>query len=246
MKKILALVTVIALATSFCSATTTLHVWTTLVSATANPDNGDNGYYDFGTTPVVRGPTMALGTYGVQIWAQVLGGSTNQGISDMAVTLYTPNTVGCFNPIGFDAGLQNPEVVTTFGTAVANFNPNQATTAYFNNALNPVNDVDAIQFIIGATTKTGHNQLGLSGPVLLATEAWTLTSLGTNGVTLGVYIAPTSRYWSTTANGKLYFTDSGGLVGDSMVIPEPITMTMLGMGLSSLGMMICRRRKETV
>ena len=29
-----------------------------------------------------------------------------------------------------------------------------------------------------------------------------------------------------------------------MVIPEPITMTMLGMGLSSLGMMIWRRRKE--
>ena len=28
------------------------------------------------------------------------------------------------------------------------------------------------------------------------------------------------------------------------MIPEPITMTMLGMGLSSLGMMVWRRRNQ--
>jgi hypothetical protein len=257
MKKILALgtlVTVIALMASVSSATTTLEVWTTLVSATYDENNASNYYYDFGTTAVPISSTMPLGTYGVQVWAEILGGSMT-GIASLAVTLYTPDTTGCFNPIP-SPGSGNPgqgvppAVIQDFSTALPTQYGNKIPGAvqYFSNTtLNPTNDLDSLQMTIGATTQPPNQQadgrFGYNTPVLIGTQAWNLTSLGTNGVTLGVYVSPTSAHWVGTSNTTAGF-DS--VVASPLVIPEPITMTMLGMGLSSLGMMIWRRRKETV
>ena len=258
MKKVLALVTVIALMASISSATTTLNVWTTLVSATPtwNTQHTAITGYVFGTTPVTRGPNMATGYYGVQMWAQILGGTAGWGISDMAVTLYTPDTNGCFQSVAAGS-----TVYTSVGMELLldGYNTPKALNAHAgtNNTggvANTGTDKDAVQFSTGDTGYAAPD-LGVGSPVLLATEAWNLTSLGTSGVNLSVYVAPTSRYWNAIqtqsdldnsvllgAQDKLAF-DS--IVGTGMVIPEPITMTMLAMGLSGLGIMIRRRTKET-
>jgi hypothetical protein len=201
---------------------------------------------------------MPLGLYGVQVWAEVLGGTTT-GIASMAVTLYTPDTTGCFNPVAV-AGTGNPgqgippnvpvswqsPVVFGYATRVP------AAYQYFNNpTLNPTNDIDAVQLSFGSNARDSFDPPGqgknsnfaFNTPTLLATEAWNLTSLGTNGVTLSAYVAPTSACWTGSGSATAGFDN---ITTQVMVIPEPITMTMLGMGLSSLGMMIWRRRKETV
>jgi hypothetical protein len=82
---------------------------------------------------------------------------------------------------------------------------------------------------------------GIGSPVLIATQTWTLLQEHTPAI-LDVKVQPESRHWN--ANGTKSVFDV--VQGVGMVIPEPITMTMLGMGLSSLGMMVWRRRKETV
>ena len=150
------------------------------------------------------------------------------------------------------------KVVTTFdlGLLVAGYTAMKpaymhVASQYLGYASNPGNDYDANQAAIG---DTGYvlPDYAVGAPVLVATEAWRLTSLGTSGVTLGVYVNPASRHWNAwaaiDANRAPYFLDDSdktqfsSVIGQGLFIPEPFTMTMLGMGLSSLGMMIRRRR----
>jgi hypothetical protein len=172
----------------------------------------------------------------------------------MAVTLYTPDTTGCFNPIvmphtgNVGQGIP-PTVIEDFSNAVTFPYTNKADSAYqyFNNpTLNPTNDIDAVQLSIGATSmkfagNAENDTFGYGAPVLIATEAWNLTSLGSNGVTLGVYVAPTSACWTAAQDGTTMTFDS--IVGESEVVPEPLTMAMLSLGIFGLGGYIRRRVK---
>jgi hypothetical protein len=252
MKKVLVFMAVIALTASISSATTTLEVWTTLVSGTFTGVTGQNPTgWTYGTTPVELGPKMALGSYGVQVWAQVLGGASGAGISDMAVTLYTPDTSGAFTPVQKTFPPHNPPYgIVTFGSNVSAYNQITPVVQHWAGVVgtsNPGTDLDSVQMAIGDTNYVSPD-LGIGSPVLIATEAWNLTSLATNGVTVGVYVAPTSRYWdmSNSSGDNTYKHSFDSVVGTGMVIPEPITMTMLAMGLSGLGIMIRRRTKEVV
>jgi len=271
MKKALVTLMVVALMGAVASADTTLHVWTTLVSATltgytSTRDMNQGGIYvnvpnfTYGTTPVPIGPNMATGYYGVQVWAEVLGGTPAQGLTDIGVTLYTPDTNNVFVPVmnpksaSKTGGVLNYNVVETYSSTVANAAlngwVNQVPAAYKHSSLgsiDPGTDADALQVGFGEISG-GYGSFDTAGagtPILLATEAWQL--LSNTRATLA--ISATGRYWDGSgiddASHKIDFT-SASMTQDSLIIPEPFTMTMVGMGLCGLGMFIRRRVKETV
>jgi len=251
MKKVLALVAVIALMASVSLANETLHVWTELVSATPIYHSGNLSGFTYGTTPIVPSTAMPLGYYGVQVWAEVLGGTEGGGIQSMSVTLYTPDTTGVFNPVavaGTGGSGIPPNVYMSKNGSDAQYDGYSYTTPayqYFSNpALNPTNDIDSIQLGIGlsarATDTNQYGDLGVYGPTWIATEAWNLTSLN-SPITVAVSVGPSSAYFTGAGTGQNAIFDS--VVGDSLLIPEPITMTMLGLGIFGLGGYIRRRVK---
>lgn len=242
MKKVLAIVVVVAMVSAVASASTTLLVWTQLVNATySGMDSKGTPILTYGGV-AERGPNMALGYYGVQIWAEVLGNPNGYGIESMAVTLYTPDTRNAFMPVLNST--QYPafqmKTLTTFSSDVFNrgYSCIPAKIGSFVNSLNPSAQRTGLDDNTQMTIGQGVSPVNT--PILLATEAWNLVSLA-SPVTLGVYVASTSRYWDEAGVARNF--DS--ITPTGMVIPEPVTMAMVSMGLCGLGMFIRRRVKET-
>jgi hypothetical protein len=149
------------------------------------------------TTPV------AGGDYSVQVWAQMVHGLPGQGISDLAVTIYTPGTVG--QTVPEKMGIGGKFVSTTWNPTIS--------ANYFCIAPSPLDydgdtDLDAVQLCIG-DTGANSDSLGLQ-PILLATETWNLVS-GTP--TLAVVIGSASRHWTSTG-GRIAFdsTETQGTI----------------------------------
>jgi hypothetical protein len=254
MKKVLAFVAVIALTASISFANETLMVWTDLVTATQtyNIHTGKPNGYAYGTTPVTTSSSMPLGLYGVEIWAEVLGGTEGGGIQSMSVTLYTPDTTGCFNPVAIP-GSGNvsqgvPPVVyddADVNLDAKNYSFTVPAAQYWSNPLNPTTDIDAIQMSMGINARsldlTSGGDYALGYAELVDTELWNLTSLPPGGVTLGVFVGPSSAYF--TGNQTDQNTPFETVIASPEVIPEPITMTMLGLSIVGLGGYIRRRVK---
>ena len=143
------------------------------------------------------------------------------------------------------------------GTGVVAFGPVDATAVHMTTGLtpgipNPGTDLDAYQFTIGATTRTGATkglgvgagtlaQQNAGAPVLLTTQVWDLTSLPhTGAITVVANLFGNAQTWTGTGNN---YTTFDNVVVNGMVIPEPITMTMIGLGIVGLGGYIRRRVK---
>jgi hypothetical protein len=254
MKRVLALLavaSVIASAASISSASPTLDVWTVLVAA------GKSGtHYTYGNTPVTATTT---GYYGVQIWAEVVGGAGDNGIQIMDANVYAlDGQTGNFAPVLTGTN----GVPSQTATNVNSVGYSVATPVYehLNIAGNPGTEPDAWGFSIG-TTNAHYNDIWpnlanfgeangtgvYSGAQLLTTEVWYLSSLAAP-VTLGVYVTQdsyTPAYFTSAEDGTYSLFNSVNTPSEVIVnaVPEPNTMMMIGMGLTSLVGMVIRRRK---
>ena len=157
MKQVLLIAAVIAMMTTVSLATPTLVVWTQLVQLSDYTYVGPNSVIWDRSTPDTElqtytpGPGMPLGYYGVQVWAEVLGGSNTGGISDLSVTLYTPDTTNSFEPWQNVSGTS--DYVRNDLSSDWDFVPPKL--GHFTNAAvyNPGTDNDLIQLSAGLTTK---------------------------------------------------------------------------------------------
>lgn len=272
MKKVLTIVAVIALAASISSATTTLQIWTTLVGGvTSTPDGSGNdssgdGLYNIDPSAAAIpasgiGPNMPLGLYGVQIWCQVLGETSGQGIAALAVSLYTGSN-NAFAPVTYsttNAGGTYNAVRSYTGDAfnTSGYTSIDATAVHMTSGLvagvpNPGTGIDSFQVVEGqnGSAKRQSNNEGrgvgtgaqqqAGAPVLLSEQIWNLASLPVNGIQVTVNTYGTAETWTGSGNNYVAF-DSVQLTG--MVVPEPITVTLVGLGIVGLGGYIRRRTK---
>ena len=129
--------------------------------------------------------SAAVGSnYSVRIWAQIIGGSTAEGLSDLAVTVYSPLRLGATVPkTGGNKNIAtawNPDLLGNYMTIAA-------TSGDYDHD----GDNDAVQMCIGDTYHSIPD-LG-NAPVLIATETWTM--LAASPVPLAVSVAQSSRHW---------------------------------------------------
>lgn len=223
MKQFLTLA-LICFMTSAASATTTLHVWLVTSHATDN-------------------------IWNVEVWVQATGLQAGEGIADMAVTISTSGSIGDYQPVLAPGN----KVETVWGNV---YTGDQVPLWKISAARGDVDgdgDMDANQMVFGAPSYDEVNGYPIGNtPTLIGTQLWQKVNLLADDGWLEVSIKDTSRYfkdpvynaqtgtWDAT---KAYFD---AYEGTGAFIPEPITMTMLGMGLSGLGMAVWRRNKKQI
>lgn len=232
MKKILAL-TIVACMASMASAASTLHVW--LEYELADPAFVEN--------EVIGLPGDYSDVFAVKIYAEVFGLAAGQGISDMAVTLYTPDVNNALVPLTLEYEEGDvPPVAMLFGplppTSLMTIN---AAAQDLVSPLDPDSDWDSLEMSFGYNTRgTTNRNVGIGAPVLIGTQYWKAVAPLEEPVWMMAYVAPTSKHWTGSASSRALFDE---VLVDGVMIPEPITMTMVGMGLSSLGLAVWRRRR---
>ena len=258
MKRVLALLavaSVIASAASISSASPTLDVWTVLVTATKS-----GTHFTYGNTPIAT-PVSSTGYYGVQVWAEVVGGAGDNGIQIMDANVYALDSQsGNFAPVLTGT---NGVYYTAAGTNAGTIGYNVIAPVYQHLAIagNPGTEPDAWGFSAGSTAANYNsgwpnaanfgeaNGTGVySGAQLMVTEAWYLSSTAVP-VTLGVYVTSdsyTPAYFTSAEDGTSALFGSNVNTPSEVIVnavPEPNTMMMIGMGLTSLVGMVIRRRK---
>ncbi len=157
------------------------------------------------------------------------------GVANLEAWVTTPGTVGIVTPVEKPLPPNSGQVKTTFDSAIAsNF-----TVMY--PALKDSDgdgDMDAQGLAFSDMQAYSKTDVG-NGWTLIATETWLATGAGS--ATLEITGTVNDRYfdWGVPSPYKSYFDNVTGSTTTVTVVPEPVTLSLLGFGLVGL----LRRRK---
>lgn len=136
------------------------------------------------------------GEYQVKVYVQIIGSMPGEGLSDLYVSVYTPDSSSITLPKAV-----NGTVYTSWNVALADMMKAWPAAQDYVNELDPDSDIDAI----GMTVLDPYMSVPdfALEPILIGTQTWRM--LDSQPITLAASISSSSRHWDTFSGLKVPF-----------------------------------------